>query len=42
MENEKLAVSKAGRTVTFRLERLDHFAAIALPRRAGSGEKPEE
>lgn len=39
MKNEKLPVSRAGRTVTFRLERLDHFAAIALPRRAGAGEK---
>ena len=32
--NEKLPLTRAGRTVTFRIERLDHFAAIVLPRSA--------
>lgn len=32
MQNEKLLTTKAGRTLTFRLERLNHFAVVVLPR----------
>ncbi|WP_166163004.1 alpha-amylase family protein [Chelativorans oligotrophicus] len=42
VNNEKLPLTRASRTVTFRVERLDHFAAIVLPRSATKGETTEE